>query len=204
VLETFNYYQGAYIDLPVARIAGVDLVDPTTLATVATLDYTLEVRDRGLRYSANEDNVLRITDASVAGKPIRLRYVTDPVIGQVQSYLQQDDIAVLNANNLAKRMETIVVSVGLTVTSDFTEAEISTQLASYINTLASTTALGVDLIIKFLYDNQLVYAVDARSIRLSATYFSADGSVTRYDNVSSVFGSDTACYVVDTIAVVKA
>jgi len=201
--NTFNYYSGEFLDLPVVKMIAVEVLDASTREPVKAVEYTLAVDDPGLRYSAKERNTLVISDPTVAFKPLRITYVSDPTIGQVDAYVNEDDTRVLNANQLAKRMETIAVSIQVSVRSSLASNEIGSLLANFVNTRRSTLQLSKADIIKALYDNREISYVEIQSMRLDATYFALNGLITNYNDVSEVFGSETACYIAENMFVTK-
>lgn len=206
-VETYNYYLGNYLTLPLVRILAVELLDQNTLQPVRTLDYTFVVPSgkAGLRYSSNEQNRIIITDPDAYQKPVRLTYVADSSIEGINNFLTSDDVRVLDANQLVKRMETIAVDLTVTVRSTLTSQELVTAIAGYINALPSTTKVSKDGVIQYLYANGSVTGVDTSSFVLAGTYYPAENGVpVVYTNVSEVFGAPTACYLAGNISVTVA
>jgi len=203
VLQSFNYYVGAFFTLPVVRILAVQQLDPANLQPVKDLPYTLIVNDKGRRYSADEDLDIEVTDASAILQPVRVTYLADGAIETVNSFLNDADTRVVNANYLAKRMETIAVDLSLRVRSTRAVGELTTLLAGYINTLPAATRLSKDGIIKYLYEQQAVTFVDTDTMRLDGTYYQLDGVNIVNSDVSDIFGSATACYLSSGLAVTK-
>lgn len=205
-VNTFNYYaDGEYFVLPIVRIQSVVRLDPETLQPTTQVPYTLDVDDEGLRYSHLEENTLRITEAGndIIFQPLRVTYLADPSIENIDNYLKDPDTRVINANPLAKRMETISASVEIEVRSEKSVAELQNLIASYVNNLDSTQRLSKDGIIKFLYQEDAVSFIDTDSLVLNATYFKFTGELVEFDDVSEVFGSDTAAYLSNAITVTK-
>jgi hypothetical protein len=200
-VNTFNYYADKFFQLPVVLINRVEVLDPTSLQPVNTVDYTLRVDDVGLRYSASELNTLVIGDPEAALKPLRVTYTTDSLVEPVNNYLNASDTRVLNANQLAKRMETFSVSVSLSVRSTLSQTEIASQIASFINSRRSTLKLSKADILKDLLDRSEISYVDLASFTLSGTYYRANGTIETFADSSELFGGDTACYLAHNISV---
>ena len=203
VVNTYNYYTGTFFTLPVVRIQSVQQLNPETLQPVKDLPYNLVVNDKGLRYSHKEDVEIEITDANAVFQPVRVAYIADPSIESVNEYLNDPDTRVLNANQLAKRMETISVSISVSVRSERTAAQLSALVAQYINTLRSTERLSKDSLIRYLYQADAVSFVDVDSLVINATYYKLDGGVETFTDASEVFGADTACYLSNVVSVTK-
>lgn len=203
VVNTYNYYTGTFFTLPVVRIQAVQQLNPETLQPVKDLPYNLVVNDKGLRYSHKEDIEIEVTDVDAVFQPVRVAYIADPSIESVNEYLNDPDTRVLNANQLAKRMETISVSISVSVRSDRTAAQLSALVAQYINTLRSTERLSKDSLIRYLYQNGAVSFIDVDSLIINATYYKLDGGVETFTDASEVFGADTACYLSNVVSVTK-
>jgi hypothetical protein len=201
--NTFNYYSNDFMELPVVKIIAVEALDSSTLEPVKAVDFSLGVDDTGLRYSANERNTLVINDATVVYKPLRLTYVSDPTIGQVNAFINDEDTRILNSNQLAKRMETIAVSIQVGVRTSLASNEVGSLLANFVNTRRSTLQLSKADIIKALYDNREISYIDIQTLRLDGVFYDFYGNTTNYRDVSEVFGSDTSCYLAENIFVTK-
>lgn len=142
-------------------------------------------------------------DATAVNHPLRLTYITDPTIGQISAYLESPDTHVQGMSTIAKRMETIVVNISVTVRSEKTATELQDILSQYIQAVASTAPVSKDSIIKYLYEQQAVSMVDVASFTLTATYLQDDGATITYTDSASIFGADTAAYLPGTIVVLK-
>lgn len=204
-VATFNYYSNGFFTLPVVKIQEVALLDTESLQPLRKLPFTLQVDNAGLRYGAQETNTLIITEpgTDVLFKPIRVTYVTDPSIATIDAYLKNDETRVLGNFSMAKRMETISVDVAVEVRSEKSEAELRNAVATYINTLSSSQRLSKDGVIKHLYERQLVTFVNTDSLVLNGTYYQMTGEDIDYDNVSDIFGADTAAYLANVVSVTK-
>lgn len=205
-VDTFNYYLRDFFALPVIRVQSVQLLDAQSLQPERDLKYALTVNDAGLRYSDIENNSLTIDSTELsdaAGKPIRVNYTADLSIGPVNAYLKEPDTRVMNANQLAKRMETISVDLSISVRSESTEAELAQQVALFINTARSSEPLSKDRLIKYLYQQNLISYIDVSAIVMSGEYWQQDGTLTDYTDVNELFGSETSCYLSGTILVTK-
>lgn len=202
-VNTYNYYAGNFFDLPIVRISSVELLDASSLQPVKQLEFAVNVKDAGLRYSAKEVNELVISDPDAVFKPLRVVYVTDPTVEQVDAYLNEDDTRVINANQLAKRMETISISAQVSVRTTLTSPEVATILATFINNKRSVSKLTKADLIKELYDNKEIGFIDLSTFRIDGTYYAFDGQVIQHPDVDEVFGSETACYLADNISVTK-
>lgn len=204
LLNTFDYYAGGYMTLPLVRVQKVEQLDSATGQVVRSLPFTLLVNDAGLRYSPNEDNTLFINDAEAVYQPLRITYSADSSIQAVDDFLNDFNTRVENANHMAKRMETILIDLTITVRSTQTASSLSTQIARFINTRPSTQAVSKDAVIQYLYQNELVTGVDTSTFVLNGTYYQLDGTETDYADAATIFGADTACYVAGAITVVLA
>lgn len=202
-LFTYNYYANTFMDLPVVRLLSVELLDPTTLAPVRALPFEVTPVRPGYRYSAQEVNDLVILDSSAIGFPMLLTYSTDPTISQIDSYLVNEDTKNQCTSILAKRMESIVVSIAVTVRSDRTTADLQDLLSQYIIGITSRQPVSKDGIIKYLYDQQVVSSVDIRSFVLSGVYYREDGVTVAYGDSASIYGAETATYLAGAITVNK-
>jgi hypothetical protein len=201
-LNTFNYYSDIFFDLPVVQISDVQLLDSSSLQPVRSVDFSLRVDNAGLRYSAQETNTLVINDPSVALLPLAISYVADSSIVQVNNYLNQADTRVVNANQLAKRMETFSISVTISVRATVTANEVSSQIASFINTRRSTQVLSKADIIKDLYSNTAISYIDISSFSMSGKYYKQNGSTELHTSIDEVFGAETATYLANNISVI--
>ena len=205
-VNTFDYYAGTYFALPVVRIQSVDQLNPQTGVAEKSLAYRMIINFPGLRYSANENDSIEILDPDKEGallQPIRVTYLADLSVSAINAYLNADDTRVLNANQLAKRMETISVDLAVSVRSELTEAQVSDALSTFINTTHSVERLSKDKLIKYLYDHNVVSYIEVASITLSGTYYPLDGVNVDYTDVDELFGADTACYLARSITVTK-
>lgn len=201
-IETYNYYGGQKFVLPLVRILSVEEVDPATQQPIGPVNYDLVVTDPGLRYSAQEVNRLVLTDPNMYLKPIRVSYLCDATIEAMDNFVNNDDVRVLNCNQLVKRMETIAVDVQIQVKSTRSQAELTQLLASYINTLPSTTRVSKDGIIQFLYAQGVVTYINMASLRIDGYYYPAENGVpVVYSNVDEVFGAATAAYIAGNISI---
>ena len=204
VLNSYDYYvDSSFMTLPIVRIVSVELLDDGTGQVVKSLPWVVHNRVPGLRYSADEQLQLEILDETAVYQPVRVSYAADPSIITVNAFLNDPDNSVVNANHLAKRMETMDVDVAVAVRSERTSAELSTLLAQFINSRRSTQTLGKDSIIRFLYDENLVTSVDTSALILSGQYTPCDGPVQTFTTVDALFGADTACYVARNINVTR-
>jgi hypothetical protein len=203
VSNTFNYYAGSFMSLPVVKILTVQQLSAETLEPVKDLPYHLVVDDAGLRYSAQERVTLQIEDAQAEGQPCRVTYLSDGVIYSVNQFINASDTRVVNGNALVKRMETVSVDLDVTVRSTLAAADITTVLSSFINTLGSSQKLSKDIIIRHLYEQGAVSFVDTATLKLSGTYYAFDGVVTSSQDVAELFGSATACYLSGRVVVSK-
>lgn len=201
--NTFNYYAGSFMSLPVVKILTVQQLSAETLEPVKDLPYTLVVDSAGLRYSAQEQITLQINDAQAEGQPCRVTYLSDGVIYSVNQFVNAPDTRVVNGNALVKRMETVSVDLDVTVQSTLAAADITTILSAFINTLGSSQKLSKDLIIRHLYEQGAVSFVDTATMRLSGAYYAYDGTVYTSSDVAELFGSSTACYLSSRIVVSK-
>jgi hypothetical protein len=201
VVKTYNYYNSDFFNLPVVKIQSVQLLDPQTLTPAKDLPYALNVNNPSLRYSVHETNSIKITDLTAIHHPIRVSYLSDLAIAQVDKYLTNDDIRVLNCNQMAKRMETISVIISCKVRTDSTAALITERISTFVNTTKSTDTLSKDRLIQYLYKNNYISYIDVPSLRFDGVYYQLDGTVTPYTNVGSFFGSETACYLAQQIIV---
>lgn len=199
VIETFNYYLRDFFTLPLIRIQSVQLLNAQTLQSIRTLDYTLQVNDVGLRYSDIENNTLVISASDLtdaASQPLRISYLADLSIGAIDAYLQQPDTVVVNANQLAKRMETISIDLSVQVRTQLDVTDLAQKIAAFINTSVSTIPLSKDKLIQYLYKNNFISYIDVGTIVMSGDYYQADGTITHFDtSVNQIFGSETACYL---------
>ncbi len=200
-LNTFNYYADKFFNLPVVKISDVQVLDPSSLQPTRSVPYSLRVDNPGLRYSSKETNTLVIEDDTAALLPLSITYISDSSIDMVNNYLNQDDTRVLNANQLAKRMETFSVSVTISVRTTLTANDVASQIASFINSRRSTQTLSKADIIKDLYSNTAISYIDLASFVMSGTYYKQDGTTQVYTSVDEVFGSETATYLADNISV---
>jgi len=205
-LNTFNYYLRDYFTLPIVRIQNVQQLNPQTLQPVKELAYRLVVNDPGLRYSVDENNSIEILDPDKNDallQPIRVNYLADLSIGAVNQYLNADDTRVLNANQVAKRMETVSVDVSMKVRSELSEAALIEKVAYFINTSASTEPLTKDKLIKYLYQQNAISYIEVASLQMSGDYYQCDGTITPYADGTEIFGADTACYLARDIGVTR-
>jgi hypothetical protein len=203
-IETYNYYQGQKFALPVIRVLAVEGIDGATQQSTGPLDYQFVVTDAGMRYSAREMNKLVITTPDMHLKPIRVTYLCDGTIEAIDNFVNNSDVRVLNCNQVVKRMETIAVDLQMAVKSTKTTAELNQLLASYINTLPSTSRISKDGIIQFLYAQGAVVYIDVASMRLDGYYYPAENGVpVEYLDVTDVFGAATAAYLAGNISVTK-
>lgn len=204
-VNTFNYYSEDFFTLPIVRIQSVVQLDPDTLQPTLDLPFSFVVNDAGLRYSHKEDNEIQITEPGndVVFQPIRITYLSDPTIENIDNYLNDPDNRVVNGNPLAKRMETISISVSVEVRSEQSVGALQSLVASYINNLDSTQRMSKDGLIKFLYEQSAVSFIDTDSMVLSGTFYKHTGEEIAYSDVSEIFGSDTAAYLSNVIVVTK-
>lgn len=202
-INTYNYYGSEFFTLPLIRIESVQQLNPETLEAIADAPYTFEVGEEGLRYSADERNSIIINNPDAVFQPIRVTYLADSSIEAINNYLNNPDTRVINSNQMAKRMETIAVSVSIQVRSTKSTTELTRMISNYIASLKSTDRLGKDGIIRFLYQENAVTYVDTGNLILSASYYRFDGTVQQFVNASSVFGSDSAAYLPTVITVLK-
>lgn len=202
-VQTYNYYGREFFDLPVALIESVQQLNPQTLEAETNVPFTLQVEEPGLRYSPHERNTLIINDPEAVFQPLRVTYLADPIIRRIDEYVTDPDTRIVNSNYMAKRMETISVRVEITVRSDLTVGNLVSLISDYISNLRSTERLGKDGIIKFLYQRNAVSFIDTDQTTLSARYFKFDGGIQVFNNVSEVFGADTAAYMPSSIIVNK-
>lgn len=200
---TYNYYANSYMSLPVARMLSVEMLDTESLTPLKSVAFNITPVVSGYRYSAAEVNDLVILDSTAVNHPLRLTYITDPTIGQISAYLESPDTHVQGMSTIAKRMETIVVNISVTVRSEKTATELQDILSQYIQAVASTAPVSKDSIIKYLYEQQAVSMVDVASFTLTATYLQDDGATITYTDSASIFGADTAAYLAGTIVVLK-
>lgn len=204
VLNTYNYYANReFFILPVARIQAVELLDSETLAPIENLEYTLDVLDKGLRYSAVETNDISIPDPDALFQPIRITYIADASIASINTYLNDPDTRVLGQNVMAKRMETLTVNISMRVRSERTSSSIAVAIASYINSLRSSRTLTKTEIIKYLFDESLISYVELDTMTMGTIYLPCDGAPQTNNDVSEIFGSDVACYLAGQINVTK-
>jgi hypothetical protein len=204
VVNTYNYYsKSKFFTLPVVRVQSVQLLDRETLAPVRDLPYNFIVSDPGLRYSAKETNVVEVLDADAVHEPIRINYVADSSIKDIDAYLNNPDTRVLGQNVLAKRMETISVDINVSVRSEQPSSSIAVAVSSYINSLRSTRRLTKVEIVKYLLDQNMISYVDLESMVMNIRYHEADGTTTLASDVSEYFGSDVACYLAGNITILK-
>ncbi len=202
LLATYDYYAGGYMTLPLVRVQKVEVLDAANGQAVATVPFVLEVNDPGTRYSHVEDVSLYIADPTAVYQPLRVTYTADPSIEAVDNFLNDFNTRVENANQMAKRMETLLINVSLTVRSTSSAAALSSQLAQYINTRPSTQTMSKDGMIQFLYQNNLVTGVRTDLFVLTGTYYQLDGTEVVFADTAEIFGADTACYVAGTVNVV--
>jgi hypothetical protein len=200
-LATFNYYASGFFTLPIVKILSVQALDPATLQPTRALPYTLVVNNQGLRYSNEEDISLQIDDGTVVGQPVQIQFLADSSIAAVNEYLSSPDTMIVNANQLAKRMETVSVDVTVNVRSTNTAAQVATAIATYINSVLSTQTLSVDQIIKYLYTQGIVSFVDLSTMEMDVTYYQFNGTVVVQDAVTAFYGAPTACYLAGNINV---
>jgi hypothetical protein len=204
VINTYNYYaNNEYFILPTVRIQAVQLLDPNTLAPIKDLNYTFNVLDKGLRYSADENNSILIADAEAKFQPVRITYIADSAIKSINSYLNNGDTKVQGQNTMAKRMETMLINFSIRVRSEKTSSSIAVAVASYINSLRSNRSLTKAEIIQYLYNQSLITYVELDNVTMDAIYYQADGTVSNFTNVNEVFGSDIACYLSGAINITK-
>lgn len=203
-IESFNYYLRDFFTLPLVRIVDVQLLNAQTLQSVRSLGYSLAVNDIGLRYSDSENNSLVIAQADMAdavGQPIKVIYLSDASIAQVNAYLQEPDTRIVNGNQLAKRMETVAIDITVSVRSQLNETDLGQKIATFVNTLDSTIPLSKDKLIQYLYQNNYVSYIDVGSIVLASDYYQANGTVSHAEDVDQTFGAETACYLARTVTV---
>lgn len=203
---TYNYYAEDFFTLPLVRIQNVQLLNPQTLQPVRDIAYRLNVRDPGLRYSHRETNEIEILAPDLVDavlQPVRVSYISDLSVEAIDKYLNADDTRVLNANQVAKRMETISVDISIRVRSEETEAIVGEKVSAFINTNKSTEPLSKDKLIRFLYQENVVSYIEVATIILSATYYQLDGTNIVYSDADTIFGSDTACYLARSVTVAK-
>ena len=207
VINTYNYYANRqFFSIPIVRIQAVELLDIETLAPLRSLAYTFNIRDKGLRYSADEVNAIDISSAefeTALFQPVRISYVADSSIRDINTYLNNPDTRVLGQSTMAKRMETITVDMSLTVRSEKSSSSISVAVASYINSLRSTRRLTKVEVVKFLFDQALISYVELDTIVMNITYLPSDGPPIVVPNVSEYFGSDISCYLSGVITILK-
>jgi hypothetical protein len=204
VINTYNYYaNNEYFVLPTVRIQAVQLLDSATLAPIKDLTYIFNVVDKGLRYSAIENNTMTITNAEAKFQPIRVTYVADSSIKGINEYLNNSDTKVQGQNTMAKRMETMLINFSIRVRSEKTSTSIAVAVASYINSLRSNRSLTKAEIIQYLYNQSLITYVELDNVTMDAVYYQADGTVTYYTDINEVFGSDVSCYLSGAINITK-
>lgn len=204
VVNTYNYYaNNEFFTLPVVRVQAMQLLDPITLAPIKDLNYTFNVVDKGLRYSAIENNTVTISDAEAKFQPIRVTYIADSAIKGIDAYLNNSDTKVQGQNTMAKRMETMLINFSIRVRSEKTSSSIAVAVASYINSLRSNRSLTKAEIIQYLYNQSLITYVELDNVTMDAIYYQADGTITTYTDVNEVFGSDVSCYLSGAINITK-
>jgi hypothetical protein len=206
ILNTFNYYLQDFFTLPILRISSVQQLNPASLQPIKDLSYKLVVNDAGLRYSSNENNNIQILDPDVSVallQPLRVNYLSDLSIDAINNYLNADDTRVVNANQMAKRMETISVDISVSVRSELSEAALMQWIAVYVNSAVSTVPLSKDKIIQYLYSNNVVEYIDVGTFVMNGEYNQLDGTVSTFSNVNEIFGADTATYLARTITVTR-
>jgi hypothetical protein len=205
-LNTFNYYLRDFFTLPLVRVNAVQQLNPQSMQPVKDLAYKLVVNDSGLRYSSQENNSIEILSPDLEDallQPIQISYLSDLSIDAANQYLNAEDVRVLNANQLAKRMETVSIDISLLVRSELSEAALIERVSLFVNTSKSTEPLSKDKLIKYLYQNNAVSYIDVSALKLSGQYDQCDGTVTTYDDVNEIFGADTACYLARDISVAR-
>lgn len=204
VIDTYNYYANReFFALPVVRVQAVELLDPETLAPVRQLPYTFVIGDKGLRYSTVETNSIEINDADADFQPIRISYIADSSIKDINAYLNNPDTRVLGQSVMAKRMETITVDISMRVRSERSSTSIAVAVSSYINALRSSRRLTKAEIIKYLFQENLISYVELDTVRMAATYLPIDDSPSVASDVNEIFGSDVACYLSGRINITK-
>lgn len=204
VVNTYNYYTNKYIETPLVFVSSLEALDPTTMAPVAQVQqYAFEVVDPGLRYSVDEKNCIRVTDENVVTRytPLKLSYVTDGTIRQVDRFLNDPDTTVVGQSLMAKRMESVVVHFTTYVRTTKSATNIAAMVATYINTLRSTVPCTKAEIIKKLFDENLASYVDLSRTVMSVEYYPIDAPVSVFKNVDEYFGSEISCYVAGNILV---
>jgi hypothetical protein len=192
--QSFSYYSGGFMTLPVARVISVQELESETGAPSRDLPWTLLLDEPGLRYSSKEVNTLQINDTDAIRRPIRVRYVADTSIATIDSFVNTPDNRVVNASQVVKRMESLVVNVSMKVRTTLSAEEISLNVASFINQRPSTQPLSKDAIIAHLYSTNAVSQIETETFTLTAIYYGADGSTVNLTS-DSVYGSETACYL---------
>jgi hypothetical protein len=201
VVNSYSYYVGSYMTLPVVRVVRAEVIDPTSGTALREVPWSIITDAPGLRYSAKEENYLRIEDITAIYQPIRITYVCDPSIGTVDSFINDPERRIVNSNYLVKRMETINVDLSVSVRSTLTADEINRRIAQFINTLPSTRRLSKDLLIQHLYSETLVSGIELTTFVLSGRYDRVDGEPILSVDVPELFGAETACYVAGIINV---
>jgi hypothetical protein len=159
--------------------------------------------DKGLRYSADENNSILIADAEAKFQPVRITYIADSAIKSINSYLNNGDTKVQGQNTMAKRMETMLINFSIRVRSEKTSSSIAVAVASYINSLRSNRSLTKAEIIQYLYNQSLITYVELDNVTMDAIYYQADGTVSNFTDINEVFGSDIACYLSGAINITK-
>lgn len=200
--NTFNYYSGGFMSLPLVRVVDVQLMSSDGQQALRSLPWALDINDPALRYSAAENIDLIVDDETAILQPVRVTYLCDPSIEAVNAFLNDPETRVANANQMAKRMETVSVNLTFSARTELSTDDVSLAVARWINTRPSTQRISKDALVQMLYDQKLVTSVDVTTIRLDAEYLAVDGTTVLTD-VAEVFGADTACYVAGTILVNK-
>jgi hypothetical protein len=195
VVNTFNYYNNDFFSLPLISVSNVQLLNPDNMQIIKDLPFTLQVNDTGLRYSSNENNSILINDSSAILQPVLITYMADLSIDAINQFLNAPDNRVINANQLAKRMETILVDLSCNVRSTNTVNVLQQAISLFINTAPSYAPLSIDKIIQYLYAQNLITYLDVSTVQMNGTYLVCDGTTKTFSNVTELFGASTACYV---------
>ncbi len=152
--------------LPFLTVQQIDVVDPSDDGIVlSTLregtDFVFLTRDPDLRFTENEESLIRIKGFN--GSRVKITYLTNADVAGVQAFLSQTDIRDLTKDVLVKSVEPRNTDILLQYEGDQDVVEVKRILTNYISDLPQAGTITVSDI------DGLLKVFGVRQVRMPVT-----------------------------------
>jgi len=210
-----EYYENEEVwSLPIINFDSVTAIDPITRETLATLeegtDYEIVVNDPDVRYSVDDDFVIRLIETNPAspdyyiGSTIEFLYNTDPTVITSQEYVDNENNRVLTASLLVKSAIPSFVDIDLIYKGEIEETQLEAAIRHFVSEIRFDDALKASDIIQFTQFFNVTY-VQASDISVKMTCYTKeiDGSTTVQESTDYIKIERTSKFVPRAITLTK-